>query len=75
MILDEVGDGHLPARQVPHRRRPADAPLEENAHFKTVVMDARSDEPVVPNGSLGHRFGDSRRRAGGTSTSTASTPP
>ncbi len=33
--------------------------LEENAHFKTVVMDARSDEPAVPNGSLGHRFGDS----------------
>jgi nitrate reductase / nitrite oxidoreductase, alpha subunit len=31
---------------------------EENAHFKTVLVDSRSDEPVVPNGSLGHRFGD-----------------
>ncbi|HET6699455.1 MAG TPA: nitrate reductase subunit alpha [Nocardioidaceae bacterium] len=31
---------------------------EENAAFKPVLIDARSDEPVVPNGSLGHRFGD-----------------
>jgi len=31
---------------------------EENAAFKTVLLDARTDEPVVPNGSLGHRFGD-----------------
>ena len=31
---------------------------EENAHFKTVLLDARTDEPVVPNGALGHRFGD-----------------
>jgi nitrate reductase alpha subunit len=28
----------------------------ENADFKTVVLDARTGEPVVPNGSLGHRF-------------------
>ncbi len=31
---------------------------QENAHFKTVVIDGRSDQPVVPNGSLGHRFGE-----------------
>jgi nitrate reductase / nitrite oxidoreductase, alpha subunit len=31
---------------------------EENAHFKTVLLDSRTGEPVVPNGSLGHRFGD-----------------
>jgi nitrate reductase alpha subunit len=30
---------------------------EENAAFKTVVLDAASGQPVVPNGSLGHRFG------------------
>ncbi|MDN4162049.1 nitrate reductase subunit alpha [Nocardioides abyssi] len=30
----------------------------ENAHFKTVLIDARTDQPVVPNGSLGHRFGE-----------------
>ena len=31
---------------------------DENAHFKTVLIDSGSDEVVVPNGALGHRFGD-----------------
>ena len=31
---------------------------QENAHFKTVLLDSATGEPVVPNGSLGHRFGD-----------------
>ncbi|GAA2805685.1 nitrate reductase subunit alpha [Kribbella solani] len=31
---------------------------EENAAFKTVVLDAATGQPVVPNGSLGHRFGE-----------------
>jgi nitrate reductase alpha subunit len=31
---------------------------EENADFKPVLIDGRTGEPVVPNGSLGHRFGD-----------------
>nr|WP_245974731.1 nitrate reductase subunit alpha [Thermomonospora umbrina] len=31
----------------------------ENAAFKTVVLDAATRRPVVPNGSLGFRFGDS----------------
>ncbi len=30
---------------------------EEHAEFKTVLVDARTGEPVVPNGSLGFRFG------------------
>jgi nitrate reductase alpha subunit len=30
----------------------------ENAHFKTVLVDARTGDLVVPNGALGHRFGD-----------------
>ena len=30
----------------------------EHAEFKTVVLDSVSGGPVVPNGSLGHRFGD-----------------
>ena len=30
----------------------------ENAAFKTVLLDSRTGEPVVPNGGLGHRFGD-----------------
>ncbi len=31
---------------------------EENAHFKTVLVDSRTGDLLVPNGSLGHRFGD-----------------
>ncbi len=31
----------------------------ENAHFRTVLIDGRTGEPVVPNGSLGHRYGES----------------
>jgi len=35
-----------------------DHAAEENAHFRTVLIDGRTEEPVVPNGSLGHRFGE-----------------
>jgi nitrate reductase alpha subunit len=31
----------------------------ENAAFRTVLLDAATGEPVVPNGSLGHRYGES----------------
>ena len=31
---------------------------EENAEWKTVLVDAASDEPVVPQGSIGFRWGD-----------------
>ncbi|MFI9009896.1 nitrate reductase subunit alpha [Actinosynnema sp. NPDC053489] len=31
----------------------------EHAAFKTVLLDARSGEPVVPGGSLGFRYGES----------------
>jgi nitrate reductase alpha subunit len=30
----------------------------ENAAFKTVLIDAETGKPVVPNGSLGFRYGD-----------------
>ena len=30
----------------------------ENAAFKTVLLDAVTQEAVVPNGSMGHRYGD-----------------
>ncbi|HSE10363.1 MAG TPA: nitrate reductase subunit alpha [Nocardioidaceae bacterium] len=63
VTLENVeGDGHGADLWRPGKfLTAADLPThehEENAHFKTVLMDARSDEPVVPNGSLGHRFGD-----------------
>ncbi len=31
---------------------------DENAAFKPALLDDRTGEPAVPNGSLGHRFGD-----------------
>ncbi|GGT07266.1 nitrate reductase subunit alpha [Streptomyces kurssanovii] len=31
----------------------------ENAEFKTVMLDAVTGRPVVPNGTLGHRYGES----------------
>ncbi|MGN6129778.1 MAG: nitrate reductase subunit alpha [Nocardioidaceae bacterium] len=57
--LDE-GDGsaYLPGKFLTAADLPAHE-HEENAHFKTVLLDARTDEPVVPNGSLGHRYGES----------------
>ncbi|WP_425554645.1 nitrate reductase subunit alpha [Kribbella sancticallisti] len=55
--LDEASDGvYRPGKFL----TAADLPAfddEENAQFKTVVLDSRTGAPVVPNGSLGHRFG------------------
>ena len=30
----------------------------ENAEWKTVLLDTRTGEPTVPNGSIGFRWGD-----------------
>ncbi|HET6651868.1 MAG TPA: nitrate reductase subunit alpha [Nocardioides sp.] len=57
--LDEVGDGQV--YRAGKFLTAADLPAHEqaeNAHFKPVLLDARTDEPVVPNGALGHRFGE-----------------
>jgi nitrate reductase alpha subunit len=59
VCLKAAGDGAYRAGKF---LTAADLPAhehEENAAFKTVLMDSRTDEPVVPNGSLGHRYGDS----------------
>jgi nitrate reductase alpha subunit len=59
VALDEAGDGsYTPGKFLTAADLPAHE-HEENAAFKTVLFDARSDEPVVPNGALGHRFGES----------------
>ncbi len=54
--IDEAGDGAVPGKFLTAADLSAHADVE-NADFKTVVLDARTGEPVVPNGSLGHRFG------------------
>ena len=35
---------------------------QEHADWKTVVLDERTGEPAVPNGSVGHRYARVRRR-------------
>ena len=58
VALEEGPDGGLrPGKFLTAADLPAHENVE-NAAFKTVVVDSRTDEPVVPNGSLGHRFGE-----------------
>jgi nitrate reductase alpha subunit len=56
--LDTSGDTAVPGKFLTAADLPTHAGLD-NAEFKTVVLDARTGEAVVPNGSLGHRFGES----------------
>ncbi|HET6624889.1 MAG TPA: molybdopterin-dependent oxidoreductase, partial [Nocardioidaceae bacterium] len=63
VVEEERSDVSKPAAYKPGKfLTAADLPShehEENAAFKTVLIDARTDEPAVPNGSLGHRYGES----------------
>jgi nitrate reductase alpha subunit len=61
--LDEVAGGYRPgkfltAADLADRPDGSAGAESENAAFKTVVLDAVSGTPVVPNGSLGFRFGE-----------------
>jgi nitrate reductase alpha subunit len=56
--LDER-DGHcVPGKFLTAADLGGAAAAQENAAFKTVLIDGRTGEAVVPNGSLGHRFGE-----------------
>ena len=56
--LEEDGSGgHRPGKFFTAEDLPAESG-QENAAFRTVLIDARTDQPVVPNGSLGHRYGE-----------------
>jgi nitrate reductase alpha subunit len=55
--LDSDGGSSVPGKFLTAADLPAHAD-QANAEFKTVVLDARTGQPVVPNGSLGHRFGE-----------------
>jgi nitrate reductase alpha subunit len=54
IALDPAGDAHEPGRFL----RPADlGETSENAEWKTVVIDSRDRQPIVPKGSIGFRWG------------------
>src|SRR5690625_4621391 len=53
--LDPAGDSYRPGKFL----TAADLGEQgEHAAFKTVLLDERTGEPVVPNGSLGFRYGE-----------------
>ena len=56
--LEEAADGEFTAGKFLTAADLAAHEGAENAAFKTVLIDSRTDEPVVPNGSLGHRYGE-----------------
>jgi nitrate reductase alpha subunit len=53
--VEPRGDSYVPAKFLTAADLGEDG---ENAAFKTVLIDARTGEPTVPNGSLGFRYGD-----------------
>jgi nitrate reductase alpha subunit len=56
VTLEERGDGYVPGRFL----TAADlGDAGDGSAHKTVMLDAATGEPFVPNGSLGSRFGNS----------------
>ncbi|MEV8437504.1 nitrate reductase subunit alpha [Actinosynnema sp. NPDC051121] len=55
--LEERGDVRVPGKFLTAADLDGHADAE-HAAFKTVLLDARSGEPVVPGGSLGFRYGE-----------------
>jgi len=53
--LEERGDAHVPGKFLTAEDLGDDS---EHAAFKTVLLDSATGEAVVPNGSLGFRFGE-----------------
>ncbi|MBX9244363.1 nitrate reductase subunit alpha [Actinotalea ferrariae] len=56
--LDEHDGVHVPGKFLTAEDLPGAEARSENAAFKTVLIDGRTGKPVVPGGTLGHRFGD-----------------
>ena len=52
------GDGYVAGKFLTAADLDGAAARSDNAVFKTVVFDARTGQPAVPNGSLGFRYGD-----------------
>ncbi|MFS0703432.1 nitrate reductase subunit alpha [Cellulomonas sp. 179-A 9B4 NHS] len=57
--LDRADDGtYAPGKFLTAEDLPGAEAGSENAAFKTVLVDADTGAPTVPNGSLGFRYGD-----------------
>jgi nitrate reductase / nitrite oxidoreductase, alpha subunit len=56
--LDEHENGHVAGKFLTAADLGGEQARSENAAFKTVLLDATTGLPVVPNGSLGHRYGE-----------------
>ncbi|WP_106403695.1 nitrate reductase subunit alpha [Actinocorallia populi] len=54
-----AGDAYVPAKFLTAADLPGAEAQAENAAFKTVLLDAATGRPLVPNGSLGFRYGQS----------------
>jgi len=53
---DTVDTAYLPGKFLTAEELGSTA---ENANFKTVLIDAKTGDPLAPNGSMGFRYGDS----------------
>ncbi|MEO3787933.1 nitrate reductase subunit alpha [Actinocorallia sp. B10E7] len=54
-----AGDAYAPAKFLTAADLPGAEAQAENAAFKTVLLDSATGRPLVPNGSLGFRYGES----------------
>jgi len=54
-----AGDAYTPGKFLTAADLPGAEARTENAAFKTVLLDSATDRPLVPNGSLGFRYGES----------------
>ncbi|MEU1571202.1 nitrate reductase subunit alpha [Streptomyces collinus] len=62
VMLDEVEEApgtYRPGKFLTAADLGGGAAAAEHAEFRTVLLDAASGQPVVPNGTLGDRYGDS----------------
>ncbi|MGN6252965.1 MAG: nitrate reductase subunit alpha [Marmoricola sp.] len=57
VVTDEASGETRPGKFLTAADLPGHAG-EEHAHFRTVLLDSATGEPVVPNGSLGHRYAE-----------------
>ncbi|RSO10781.1 nitrate reductase subunit alpha [Streptomyces sp. WAC 06783] len=60
VVLDESAPGrYTPGKFLTAADLGGEEGAAENAEFRTVLLDAVTGRPVVPGGTLGHRYGES----------------